>query len=113
MKWLLVVAALAGCAGRSLGLGEDGGRATDLAAAHDAAMRPDLAVGVQCGMSACDTSMGNVCCESFPPVCGPGPCGVGVQVDACDGPEDCPGQFCCLSVAPTFGASCLSNCTAG
>jgi hypothetical protein len=83
-------------------------------AAADASA-PDLAgsdamVGVPCNNLFCDTSNGNVCCEGFPPTCSATPCPVGIQSDACDGPEDCPGRFCCLLVAPLFGTECVTSC---
>jgi hypothetical protein len=116
VKWIVLVASIAasGCVERALGLGDDGGGGgsgggADLAA-RDLAMAS--MVGLQCGAAWCDTSTGNVCCETTPTICGPGPCGRGVQTDSCDGPEDCPGQACCLLVSPVFGAACQPTCSA-
>jgi hypothetical protein len=83
-------------------------------ATGDLASRPDGAsVGVQCGSSFCDTSTGALCCETFPPTCGAGPCSSGIQAVACDGPEDCPGAVCCLFVSPMFGSFCAMSCDNG
>src|SRR5690349_6304922 len=78
----------------------------DLAGAPDAAPR----VGVACGTAWCDTASGNACCE-IAQTCMPPPCGQGEQTDACDGPEDCPGQVCCLFVDPFFGTACTATCS--
>jgi hypothetical protein len=70
-----------------------------------------FARGVTCGSTSCDTTRGNVCCETFPPMCTAMPCPRGVQTTGCDGPEDCAnGQVCCLLVAPIFGSACVADC---
>jgi hypothetical protein len=54
---------------------------------------------VSCGQTTCDTSDGTVCClEQSGPAASceaSGPCNSGFTEVHCDGPEDCPGQFCC------------------
>lgn len=84
---------------------DGGGAPSDLSSQPDASQ-----IGVECGGTFCNTSSGAICCESFPPVCGAGPCSPGTQAVACDGPEDCPAAVCCLFVSPNFGSFCATTC---
>jgi len=73
-------------------------------------------VGVACG-SSMTCAPGDSCCvtvqQGQPPAydCNTScPSGPGHLTYSCDGPEDCPGQDCCLT-DQGFGSSCHDQCT--
>jgi hypothetical protein len=86
----------------------------------DAMTTPDAGgtVGVACGAMTC--TMGDDCCVT-PHGGGQPPdfscdtsCGQGELTYACDGPEDCPGQHCCLyNSGFTYGSACQDSCGNG
>jgi hypothetical protein len=54
---------------------------------------------VSCSGSPCDVSQGGSCCASQQGYsCSPGGCPTLSAPIKCDGPEDCPGQFCCGTI---------------
>lgn len=96
---LFLALCAAGCGSSSPGGGGDGGSGGGGGAA-DLAMPADLANAFSCGSSVC--SGGQKCCVSgMTPMCAAS-CGDGGFQAQCNGPANCGGNPCCITIGAGF-----------
>jgi len=109
---LVLVVAAAGCGssgvptggGGSAGTGGGGGSEADLAVPVDMAQPPGFCGGVTC-------TGGKTCCAGMPPACASS-CGDGGFQAQCNGPANCGGNPCCITIASGFKVQSVTCTTA-